>query len=705
MLEQLGSRKFGAIIFDAQRDHSDVNGNAPKHGSAALFASIASLLKKNRHRIDFIYTTYTVEDPFNVMFKESWRFIDTGLHPECGDVVRQDSLSSTGFSVHFRPVAHATGGSFIGERVLCKRAFQPHSSGCALDDVVAAQCKEFRTEHLRDDVPFPKCPCDISNWLVMGNMYNQTLVNKVISMLDGTKWLLRDLCRGLLSNKNGNWVNSFELMHEAPMIRGVPVHIQPECTPTLQPLSEVFTVDGEDVLKNVKHEWRTLISSIQTTISLFHVRHKDKAFKRVDSDGREVTHCTGGCENIVEFVDERILSSPDVKDPISRNTYNTALRTTRRSLVDLCFGVPPIENPYGAGLMNGRGSLPFFGPNHLLVKMYVVNAPRSERTTYHFEYDTRLSSQMPELTMSNPVIVYQGYLPHHENTRHAWKECVVVALDSLVEPPAKKRRMLTLMEGQWIKALEKIDNIPVMHIPILTIDDIRTICHPEVAHFMKEALHLKSGESFVNWVKYAPKSSIAILRMWKSAGVLSLQSIVKKERKTPEDVSYIYNAFRVPQTESNWEEFQGAAKHYYGNKFVAQSWSDQPGMRESFLNITIDNELLNVGLGQLKAVLGTVGDTITGADLPLALWKGLVYNDEAEAEAKSALMGMSIVDAKERVEFVCIRNIESWLEVTCKLTGSMDESSAIAHSMWISDQLESPGCSVLYDEKIYHPII
>lgn len=703
MLDQLGSRKFGVIIFDAQKDYSDLDGKAPKYGCSALYASIANLLKKNSHRIQFIYTTYTVEDPFDVKFRESWRFLDTGIHPAQGDVVRRDTLSSTGYSVHFRPVVHATGKVFDGEKVLQNRSHQPHSKGCALDEVVATQCKAFRVEHLRSDVQSIHCPLNISNWLVVGNMYNPRLVTNIMAMLDGTKWLLKDLCRGLLSSKNGHWVNSFDLLHEAPMTRGLPYSMQPCTMNTMQPLSEVFTTESEDVLKNVKLEWKRLLASIQMGVTLLHFPHKDKVYKRVNADGKEIVHCTGGCENIVEFVDERTLNSTKPKDSPSRNTYNATLRSTRRSMVDLCFGVPPIQNPYGPGLMNGRGSLPFFGPNHLIVKMYVVNAPNAERTTYFFEYDEELSPHVPEMTISNPIVVYQGYLPHHENTRHAWKECVVVAIDSQNPPSTLQKRVPSLMEFQWIETLKRLDHKPTLRVPLLSLEDISLICSPEVAHFMRYGLHLQSAKAFVNWVKHAPRDAGSLLRTWKREGLFSLQNILQKEKLDDSDYAYIYRAFRVQQDESNWSEFLGGAKNLYGEKFNATGWDDVKGLSESFEKISIDNELLKGGLTQLADVVSNARGDVSGADLPLVLWKDMVYIDESDA--KAVLSKMTLADAVAAVEFVCMRNLDAWLRVTKKLSGHLDDSTAVAHSTWISEQLESPGCGALYEEKIYHSII
>jgi hypothetical protein len=740
------NRKYGVIILTAQKDHSDIDGNSPKQGCSILYNSISSFINKHRNEIQFIVTTFTVNESNNCKFNVNWRFEDTGLHPSPGDILRKDTLSSTGYSVNFKPVrfrfASGLDPSFSA-LTLEKKSFVNHSVGCALDPIVATQCAKFRYLHLYNE----KIPSlvekdlktnsgEITDWVVMGNAYSinaQRIMISVLSMLKKCYpkvkcWGLNDLCKGITPNNSLKnlltWTNSYDLTNETYNIRGLPVHIQPSTVSTFQPLSAVIKLENDDITNAVKNQWRNLLCSLQHSISLF--KENNTSYKYVGKHGNELMYCNGHNENMGEFISidmfNKVKNGDKDVDPLDREYYIKELRPFRRSFVNLGYGVPPIVNPYGTNLMNGRGSLPFFGPNHHFVTLHVINV-NQDSTEYHFEYHTEIYPHMinSELypnksELDSKMIIYEGYLPHEDNTRHSWRECIVVAVD-VTNPTThlNGNEKFTPIENEWLSSFKLMNeklvegcalaNPCMKMISTLTLETLKKIFNPDIINFLENGLHLNDGESLYNWILYAPKNAEEIVNEW-SINSLSLLidalHNIKSTKKYNEDVAYVFRAFRVPfnSSESIEEEFIKKANALYP-KFEAKSFSDIDKLKKFFISNSIDMVLLDVKIDKLVDILrnlnlGRQNENLNGSNLPIFNpkydhWNSLIFNEESKDSVMNKLSKLDIIDSRKKVKTLLLSNMSIWLVIVRKLMGNMTNATLqtwILHSLWLSEKIE-----------------
>ena len=472
---------YSLLLVDCQNDF-DEGGMCPREGTRANHIRIVDMIRSVKHKICEIVRTHETLDPHDVTLARNWGFIDNKLEVPVGSIVVMDDFGGyfvDGAAVKYRYVEKNAAKLKIFKS--CTKLLPPmlalYSEGWSLTPsisaiTIAAQ-QEFKDvvhhslkkhhaegsfEFENQTVPLQSASSILCrDVLVAGeSMYMKELMETYIVKVakqrktDGLPPLrlhfLSDMITPLPPGVHFSmgWTTSFDVFKMAFNTVGLPPQIHSD--PDNVPMSNAY-MSGQELFK-AKCKWKSMLDTMQT-------QTPQKKF-----DGHAILPNGKGCLNFTglrEYISAEAYMDITMKgygDKLSRDEYNVKHRPKRRSYVELCEGVPPLQNPYGSTLIPGRGKFNWFGPNHTLVVMFVAfptNATETLRVMFSYsgsysnsppnKRDLMCEERMQAMNIPNhnyefypghethPVCIYEGYMPHQNNTRHAWIEATVMAVE------------------------------------------------------------------------------------------------------------------------------------------------------------------------------------------------------------------------------------------------------------------------------------
>jgi hypothetical protein len=187
------------------------------------------------------------------------------------------------------------------------------------------------------------------------------------------------------------------------------------------------------------------------------------------------------------------------------------------------------------------------------------------------------------------TMLYQGYYPHKDNTLISWKECLVVAavVTKVFDPQVPKG-----IEAQWVRTwefLNKNDKECVERakkyiLQSKTAEEFEQVCTIGFC----SALGVTDGYSFVNWMRFAPKTPSELIEEFGFLGKIRLSNALRRLQEAKDtsymnpDVALIFRAFRLPMTETEDCEAHFAKEFKEMYKEDSPDWKDNKEMVDAF---------------------------------------------------------------------------------------------------------------------------
>lgn len=720
------NNKIGVVFSDVQQDYSEPNGSKSTSGSSVLNSAIRSFIDQHAANITCAVVCSSVFEYDEISFASNWRYYHSGQNVEAGETVMLDSNSETRYSVNYEPVVYkyfrkkalSLDKLVSGPMKLVPRCFERHSSGSMLDGGVhqsLLQCKKAKyvyVDHNMEDTLVDSHTAQdyeaLTDVYVVG--YVSTSPLKFVPWLlayvylcfvqEGINvWLLEDLMHGKFVCKklNLNWTHSHEMFNRCFDVVGVPPHIQPA--------QNIKDVGKGKAVVHAAMIWKNSLESMQVIASnLHHIRRikqdNDPVFVAVTANG--VPCAPSDCEYISG--DQLKVSRGD---PVSRSHYNANLRSTRQSLSTFGHGIPPIENPFGRHLMKGRGVLPFFGAMHMFVTMFVVKVGGVKR--FRFGYDDKVFKNVPDMASyslerccasafgvkdgeitaailkqapsSRFSVLYQGYLPHHENTLHAWRECIVVCveIDHMSDANvASQERALYSIESEWVRMWDFArQNVavswhnacnPVFNAVIrMNSGDFEVFMHKDLVEFMHSAMHINSGDELANWMMCAPTSAESIVGEWSTYGIGKLSESIIRVLNSQKPLAYdnpdmarLFRAFRIsmPSVENG-----GSVKDLFMERIkeflIGDKKVDADAIMAAFLRESLVTALSDANGDSKNEIVKSPGN-----------WDGLLFKKGSEKEARRVLADVSdTVELQKLLMKIATFHTSTWLAAMDEVVG------------------------------------
>lgn len=588
--------KYGLCILDGQKAFT-VHGEYPIEHTEEVHYRINTMLHVMADHISAVVTTMETRRRMDdVASRKNWRFVSNNKNPSPSQILRHDQTSLTGYSIDYEPAFYVHGkkefewnGNSVKIEPSCFEAFSPNGWGltATISDGLAYWSEQHKpkkvfpdtwfkhNERLKSEsnpqVEFSKNWLDVTEVLMVGeSMFGDKTSRYLMSELvryrteNNVLEPLRFVCIRDMFTDQGDiatchdviWINSSNLFRGNAMnVVGLPVHIKSSSTPNNQSISNMqqqgTRVNRPNGFEVSKAYWMRKLETIQYNYDYANYGAEDKKqrgiiLKAVTKYGHLVEDTMSEHDYLVEY-------DSFIKDEYSRVHYNVIERGNCVSFINMSRGVPPVLNPYGLHLIPGRGELPFYGPNHTTMVLFVLSdvppvtfqrtpkyilvnvfkrvggdefsrSPRGLSEASEGENKdvrrvllklwqgilsgTETNNKPPLSCFGAPMCLYEGYYPELRATKHAWVESTVFMVEVCIDPPKvyytqpydgmllELSKMVPKSLGHLYNAQQDLQSL------ILYLDQDQLVSFlPKDAADMLPLFGIKTGKDLIAWME------------------------------------------------------------------------------------------------------------------------------------------------------------------------------------------------------------
>lgn len=633
--------------------------------------------------------------PWSVLVSE----VDGRYTVDCHDVYYKFDRLET------RPL-----GSFVST-VLLPKCFVKGSEGYCLDSRVAETLETFGrkqiismdTTNVPEEMIDTKMSSPLTDVCVVGNFYNvpeswspDNLIPK--DSVYARVWYIKDMIRGPTSFPERDSAYSYEIFGKSFGLQGIPVHIKPR-----------NDWGANDPVGRAKTRWSDSLTAMQSLATAF--SFKSNKLKPVEYSHNDLPSDFQEYESVVEN---------KCGDTVSRRIYNTYIRHTRESRVMFGRGIPPIENPFGKQLIGGKGMLPYFGANHGFAVMFVFSCPNA----FRFGYDEALCDKIPLVSdlnmervcesafpgkqnaacrawaMTNVAchgftILYHGYLPHCDNTLHAWRECTILC-PKIITPYALLNDDGTTrhnaMECEIISAWKYLNRDPVCPKSLfsaISSDEFERLLSPDLWEFMSNGMHITSGDELYNWSLMAPLHTKEIVNEWFFDNIAMVNEAainIGDDTLGYDDkhMAMMFRSFRIPMPSPKHDETVKSLLERGYEMLYDEPAPDTP--TKWIAAFARHSDVLNTNYTSYDLLTAVSNDKML--QIPLLekmpkCWDGLFFKTGENVALHYDTFDGFTNTQKLLMEMLTIHT-SRWLNAANKITGRGDNGSWDDHVSWLS---------------------